>query len=174
MSNEFKKDTKKKFKVDGATFTLWFILIAFVLFVTWAIVSVVQDENTKMAERNNTEIRYIKSCISSDDSIFILGIGGLNTGVYDTIEYYFYMERDKGYSLEHIPASRIKIVELEDDTQPYIEGHFNKDGKLITLIETLGELDMDYSSDMINYTIYIPKGYKTESFNMAQVEGVNK
>lgn len=106
----------------------------------------------------------IKSCI--DSNVFTLGIGGISTGYLESLDYYFYMQKDKGFILTSLSVKNVEIV-TSDTVEPYIEGHFNTNGDIITSLDVF--LNADYKKEYCKYTLYIPSNYELQDFNTLKI-----
>lgn len=106
----------------------------------------------------------IKSCI--DSNVFTLGIGGISTGYLESLDYYFYMQKDKGFILTSLSVKNVEIV-TTDAVEPYIEGHFNTNGDIITSLDVF--LNADYKKEYCKYTLYIPSNYELQDFNTLKI-----
>mgnify|MGYP001057597457 CR=1 FL=1 len=112
----------------------------------------------------NIQIKEIRSCIlTSNDSIsgaFVLGTGGVRSS--SKVQYYFYMEGEKGFGLQSLDSDRVEIVILEEGDMSHIEGHFNKRGELYKDWNT----ESEYNYVMNRYYLYLLAGYITEEYNV--------
>lgn len=106
----------------------------------------------------------IKSCI--DSNVFTLGIGGISTGYLESLDYYFYIQKDKGFTLTNISVKNVEIV-TTDAVEPYIEGHFSVNEDIIKSLDLF--LNIEYKEEYCKYTLYLPSNYELQDFNTLKI-----
>lgn len=136
------------------------------------------DKNREQKEMGNVQERKICGCVVNSNSekrasgVFILGTGIISSGSSMNVKYYFYMQGEKGFSLEELDANDVEIIET-DEVPPHIEGHFNEYGDLYKSMDMTFFSSEEYKYEMTHYDIYIPVGYITEEYKMDLFNAAN-
>lgn len=124
-------------------------------------------ENIRNEMLADSGTREVKSCILTSESSsyikgsFVLGCGGVYGGSYDDIKYFFYMEGEKGFSLQYLDADKVEIIPITEGI-PYIEGHFDKNGDIY---HNVG-YDEDFNKKITKYFLYLPAEYIVEEYSV--------
>lgn len=147
----------------GYIFVILIFFILFFMILTGSREATIQKE-IKKQNMENVQTKEIQSCVlTSNDSvssIFVLGTGGVRSS--SKVQYYFYMEGEKGFGLQSLDSDRVEIVILEEGDVPHIEGHFTERGELYKSWST----ESEYDYVMNKYYLYLPTDYITEEYDV--------
>lgn len=156
-------DANKDSNLVGYIFVVLIFFLIFFMILTGSRETARQEEIEKQ-NMENVQTKEIQSCVlTSNDSVsgaFVLGTGGVRSS--SKVQYYFYMEGERGFVLQSLDSDRVEIVILEEGDVPHIEGHFTERGELYKSWST----ESEYDYVMNKYYLYLPSDYITEEYDM--------
>lgn len=158
-----KTKNKRKKSLDPCIKIIIAIVALVGIFFVWFAIKCKQELDIV----SKVQVKNIKSCVDGD--IFNLGLGGIGTGYLESLDYYFYIQKDEGFVLSSLDVEHVEIV-VDDAVEPFIEGHFNSHEDTISYIDVIN--GVGYKKDYCKYILHLPSDYKLEDFNILKI-GVN-